>query len=274
MTKKKYKPNQNSPWLYFALTYGWSWIFLLPPILGGLDTNQPLTAWLGILSGIGPALIALILLYTRSSYQYRHEYWRRLFSYRRINGHWWFVIFFTPLVLTLMSGGLDFLLGGSELRLESGLPGWTDPMAWLGFVIFILFFGPVPEEMGWRGYVLDSLQDRWSALFSSLILGSAWALWHLPLFFIKGTYQANLGVFTVDFWLFLLMMIPETVLMTWIYNNNKRSTLSAVFFHFAINLTGEVFNLSPTGVWFYFGFWVLAAGLVVCFTNPTTLRKV
>ena len=265
--------HQKKTWTYFAVAYGWSWILLVPPALAGLDANQPLVIGLRGLSGIGPALSALFLLYTFDSPQGRREYWKRLLSSRGINHLWWAVILLMPLVLTFLSGGIALFLEEGGLQLESGLPNATNPLGWLGFVIFMLVFGPVPEEMGWRGYALDGLQSRWSPLSSSLVLGMAWSLWHLPLFFIKGTYQANLGIFSDEFWIFCIMMIPESILMTWIYNNTSRSILSAVLFHFAINLTGEIFFLSPTGNWINFGLWILAAGLIVIFTDPKTFRQ-
>lgn len=265
--------NQNRIWLYFALAYGWSWLFLIPPVVAGLDANHPLTLWLRVLSGIGPALSAIFMLYTLDDRQSRRAYWKRLISFPSIKLRWWLVILFTSLILTLLSGGLALLLGEQWIRLESGLPDVTNPLGWLGFVIFLLFFGPVPEEMGWRGYALDGLQKRWSAFSSSLILGLAWSLWHLPLFFIDGTYQAGLGIFTVEFWLFSILMIPETFLMTWAYNNTGRSTLSAVLFHFSINFTGEVFFASPLANWINFGLWILAAGVIVGFTDPKTFKR-
>jgi len=33
-----------------------------------------------------------------------------------------------------------------------------------------LLFGLLPEEMAWRGHVLDGLQARWNALTASLVL--------------------------------------------------------------------------------------------------------
>jgi len=260
-------------WQYFALAYGWSWIFLMPPVLAGLDANQPLTIGLRALSGIGPALSALFLLYTADTPQGRREYWKRLISFRSIKIPWWIVILFTPLALLLISGGIALLMGEWGIQLESGLPEAASPLGWLGLLLFILFFGPVPEEMGWRGYALDGLQNRWSSLFSSLILGVAWSLWHLPLFFIEGTYQANLGIFSDKFWVFSVLMIPESILMTWVYNNTSRSTLSAILFHFAINFTGEIFFVSPIVNWINFGLWMVAAGLIVGFTDPKTFQR-
>lgn len=79
--------------------------------------------------------------------------------------------------------------------------------------VFWLFFGPAPEELGWRGYALDGLQARMNALFASLILGVVWSLWHLPLFFIKGTWQAEqVGLGTQRFWLFMLIVIIDSCL--------------------------------------------------------------
>ena len=115
----------------------------------------------------------------------------------------------------------------------------------LPFAIFILIFGPLPEELGWRGYALDGLQARYNALISSLILGLIWALWHVPLFFMNGTWQHDkLGFATVDFWTFVFGTVIISILFTWIYNNTNRSTLSAILFHFVINFSGELF--SPT----------------------------
>ena len=71
-------------WLYFVLTFGWSWLFLLVPILGGWDADQPLIIWLRVLSGIGPALSTIYLLYTTGSPETRREYWQRLISFQRI----------------------------------------------------------------------------------------------------------------------------------------------------------------------------------------------
>ncbi|RLF91790.1 hypothetical protein DRN46_00295 [Thermococci archaeon] len=36
---------------------------------------------------------------------------------------------------------------------------------------------------------MDGLQARYNALFSSLILGVVWALWHVPLFFMEGQWR-------------------------------------------------------------------------------------
>lgn len=73
--------------------------------------------------------------------------------------------------------------------------------------------GPIPEELGWHGYALAGLQVRFSALWASLVLGVIWALWHVPLYFIEGTYQAEeVGWLTQRFWVFMMSIVFESIL--------------------------------------------------------------
>jgi membrane protease YdiL (CAAX protease family) len=123
---------------------------------------------------------------------------------------------------------VDKLLGGGGLKLEVAERLVQQPWMFAPFAVFILAFGPLPEELAWRGYALDSLQVKWKALTSSLMLGTAWTVWHLPLFFIQGSYQHSLGLGTGQFWLYMMDKVPLSILMTWIYNYNRRSTLSAI----------------------------------------------
>jgi membrane protease YdiL (CAAX protease family) len=98
----------------------------------------------------------------------------------------------------------------------------------LGSFLQLLIIGPLSEEIGWRGYALEKLQTRWSALTSSLIVGLVWALWHLPLFMMVGTSQHELGV---SFTGLLITLMASSILYTWLYNNTKRSLWSAILLH-------------------------------------------
>jgi membrane protease YdiL (CAAX protease family) len=117
------------------------------------------------------------------------------------------------------------------------------------------------------------LQAKWNALASSLILGTAWALWHLPLFFIEGTYQNSLGLGTLSFWLFMIAMIPESILMTWIYNNNQRSTLSAVLFHSMINITGELIEATVRAEFLQVSLLIVSAIMVIIKWGSKSMPK-
>jgi membrane protease YdiL (CAAX protease family) len=88
------------------------------------------------------------------------------------------------------------------------------------------------EEIGWRGYVLPRLQARHSALLASLIVGFLWGLWHLPRFVAPGNASS--------FGWFMVKVILESILYTWLYNNTGGSLLLTTLFH-SVGNTGGVF---------------------------------
>jgi membrane protease YdiL (CAAX protease family) len=107
-------------------------------------------------------------------------------------------------------------------------------------VVFLAVFfqAGLAEEIGWRGYGLPGLQQRYSALTASLILGVIWGLWHFnPVNFASLWPQA--------FW-FFFNILPFTVLLTWVYNNTHESLLLAVLFHTASNVCDWIVPTLPT----------------------------
>jgi membrane protease YdiL (CAAX protease family) len=186
--------------MYLALVYALTWVFTIPAALSGMSLHES-SALMAIygLGGLGPAVSAVLLTYLIQDRDGRRNYWRRIVDFRRISLKWYGVILLAVPAVTALSALTDRLLGGYGLRLEAAARFLKQPWQALPFALFILIFGPIPEELGWRGYGLDSLQARWNAFTSSLILGAAWALWHLPQFFIRGTYQHDLGFCSASF---------------------------------------------------------------------------
>jgi membrane protease YdiL (CAAX protease family) len=221
-----------------------------------------------MLGGVIPALVTLSLLYLYGDHQGRRDYWQRLVDFRRIGKVWYAVILLTVPILTTIGIVTDLILGGAGAEPEAASNFLHNPLSLIPFAVLILLFGPLPDEMAWRGYALDGLQARWSALVASLILGTAWTLWHLPLFWIEGSYQHSLGVGTPQFWLYMLDKVPLSILMTWLYNNNRRSTLTAVLFHFMVNFVGELFALSLRAETITIASWWTAALLVIAVLKP------
>lgn len=265
----------SNPFLFLALACGLSWLFEIPAIFIDSAKNAFLVQLLRYLGGLALPVAAITAVYLTYDAQGRTDYWIRLVDFKRIGWRWYAFIFLTVPLLTAFAAFTDIVQGGDGGRFEVSASFFTQPLILLLFAIFILLFGPLPEEMTWRGYALDRLQEKRNALNSSLILGAVWTLWHLPLFFIEGTYQYNLGIGTVGFWLFMADKIPQSIIMTWIYNNNRRSTLSAVLFHFMINFTGELFELTEKAEIYYIIFWILAAfPVAIILTGKKRTRRV
>jgi uncharacterized protein len=239
----KKKVNTNSTWFFFMIAFGISWFFWIPATFA--KENVLGSAWVILLylGGLGPPVAGITLTYLNKDKAYQKEYWQRALNPKRIGGKWYLVILFAYPILVL---SVAWILNGQIQITETLKELWEQPLSLITFVIFIFIFGPLPEELGWRGYVLDELQERVNAVVASIVLGAIWAIWHLPLFFMNGTYQNEMGIGTPSFWQFCIFAVVFSVLITWVYNNNRRSTLSAALFHFTVNLTGNLMEISPT----------------------------
>lgn len=167
---------------------------------------------------------------------------------RLINGYWYVFIFtlFPLLAITVIV--IYRLAHGIMPSLPSldGFTGQTGDFITLAVIAVQSFImGPLSEEIGWRGYALDKLQNGFRPIIASLILGLLWELWHLPLFFIKDSMYFEWGAGTWLFWLFIMRMTALTIIMTVVYNANHRSILSAILLHFMFNFTFVFLQPAP-----------------------------
>ena len=230
--------SQRNIFIYFSIAIGFSWLFWVPAIF--VDQNIMNTPWVILLyaGGLGPALGGILLTHLNQDPKLRKEYWDRVFNFKRVGGLWYLVILFAYPILTAL---FSFIEDGQIQITEAFQDLLIRPVGLIPFLLFLFIFGPFPEELGWRGYALDELQDRMNPITASLFLGAIWAFWHLPLFLMQGTFQYDLGLGSAAFWRFILSAILISVFISWIYNNNQRSILSASLFHFSVNFTGNVF---------------------------------
>ncbi len=273
MTKNTNKlPHLSSPWLYFVAVLGWTWFFWGWAILSGKGTDTTFGFLLAVLGLLGPMFGGIVFTYLTEGKEGWRDYWSRIIDPRRIPARWYFVIFLLVPVVMGLSALLDIFAGGSVKPFQDTVaPFLAHPGTLIPLALSVLILGPLPEEFGWRGYVLDHLQLRWSALKSSLILGFIWAIWHWPLFFIKNTYQYNEGPWTVWFWTFMIGIIPLTVIFTWIFNNTNRCTLAIILFHFMVVFTDDFLN-ATTGTNIYSTLlWILASVVVAAIWGQKSL---
>ena len=166
---------------------------------------------------------------------------RRAVDPRPIGALWWAVILLLTPVLTLVAAGLAQLLGLDGTLAGAGqiAPRLAEPLAFAAFLGFILLIGPLPEEIGWRGYLLDRLLARAAPVAASLVLALLWWSWHLPLPLMPGYFDA----FTRDppsALRNLANLVPTAILYTWLFLNTGRSVLAAILFHWIGNLTGQL----------------------------------
>jgi membrane protease YdiL (CAAX protease family) len=197
------------------------------------------------LGGLGLPLGGTVMTWRVAGRDGLRDLGRRLAQPGRIPGGWWAVVLLLMPVLKLSAGGLAVFSGVTDapFNLEEAAALVARPGELLSFLGFLLLLGPLPEEIGWRGYLLDRLQRRTTALGASLGVGLAWAAWHGPLFFMTG-YFARAGGAPEPLQ-FGVMILLISVLYTWIYNHTGRSVLAAILFHFSVNAAGELLDAAP-----------------------------
>ncbi|HCA57622.1 MAG TPA: hypothetical protein DEP46_06495 [Blastocatellia bacterium] len=196
---------------FVAIAYGWTWIF------AALIDRCILFPLLGL---FGPAVAAIIV---RTAMRQSSEAWGLKNRFRLSPGllAWCMLAAFLPFALlfpvgllqTWWSGACDFELNQPSL---------------LSIVVAVLIIG---EEVGWRGFFLPHLLQRYSPVTSSLIVGIIWAVWHLPNFLMP-----SFPHYGSPFSAFVLMTIAFSMLFTWFHFRTKGSLVVAVIFHTALNL--------------------------------------
>jgi membrane protease YdiL (CAAX protease family) len=125
--------------------------------------------------------------------------------------------------------------GASESFDISARPFFLDYLR--AFIWMVLIGGPLFEEPGWTGFAQPRLQRLCGPLVGGLILGSLWALWHLPGFLIPSQDVTDIpprGT-VLDFVLFALALMGLRLIIVWVVNNTRNSVLMAIVVHASWN---------------------------------------
>ncbi len=272
-SKKTFQDRSPLGWRFLAITIPLSWLFWIPAALLSATVMAPVVFTLQFLGFLAPAAAAFFLIQRHYSPEERGDFWVRASRIKGIRRESTFFIFALAPVLWAIAGFLDRALGGDGLIFEAGQRFAGQFGGFIAYTVFLLFFGPIPGELGWRGFAQDRLQDRLHPLVTGLIIGLFWTLWHLPLVSIEGSASQALGFGTLGFWLFLAEKLPQSILMAWLFNRNPSNTLSAILFNFIAVLTGELFTISQRGEITVAALWWFAALLVVFLWRPASRVK-
>jgi uncharacterized protein len=220
--------------LFWAVTFTTTWAFWLVAIaLGGPPTSSP-TIIPFLLGGFGPVFGAIAVRMRRArSHEPAPDHTVRL----RLNARLFWALPLLVLASATVVGAalLANLLGGPVVSLTAGQSLMAAAGGPVPFFISMLIAGPLAEEPGWRGTAYPRLRASMSRLQAGLLLGAAWAVWHLPLFFIPGTVQSAFGLVSLSGLLFTLSVIPMALLTGYAYE--RAGVPAAVAVHFGVNAT-------------------------------------
>jgi membrane protease YdiL (CAAX protease family) len=204
-----------------------------PSLAVATELLPPAAAQLGALSA---SLAAIVLVVIGGRKGGLRELLSRVLIWQ-VGIRWWAFALFFAIIPSVASLYLFDLLGGPPVD-WSGLPPLYTVVP---MFIFLTIAAGIGEEFGWRGFLLPRLQARHNALVSALIVGVAWATWHIPLFFIKGTSQYDQGSqagLLPAILGYSAFVIASSIQFTWLFNNTRGSVLLAAVMHGASNTWG------------------------------------
>lgn len=220
--------------LFLGVTFVWSWGFwslpvmlhrgvALPPGLADLAATGTPAAW-------GPMVGALVTALAAGGVRGVQDLLRRATRFR-LGGRWWAIVLLTfPLLI-----GVAYLFGLATGDRPTPTEAMRQPLIIpIALGVILLTGGPLQEEFGWRGTLLDPLQARLGALGASVAVGATWGVWHIPLFL----YPNDAAPFySKPFWGLLVTTVLISVLFTWIWNNTGKSLVAMLLFHAMFNLS-------------------------------------
>jgi membrane protease YdiL (CAAX protease family) len=129
----------------------------------------------------------------------------------------------------------------------------------LSLLVEILLFW-LTEEAMWRGFALPRIQLWLAPGPASLVVGVLWALWHLPLFAIVGSFQAGLPLAG-----FFVLTVATAIVLGWLYERTGGSVPACAVYHGIVDVTFAatgVLTAAPATFWTVVALQVAVAGLL------------
>ena len=183
--------------------------------------NSPLLYIPYMLGGFSPTIASFIALKQSGRVKSFKEWVKGIFSFKHNPLIYLFVIAFS-IVSTL---------------LQCQISGY-EQIAPLYFILLFLpqmLVGGGLEEVGWRHVLQPELEKRFKFTFSPIIVALIWWLWHLPLFFIEGTWQ-----YERSFWAFGISVLGLSFALAAI-KRKTNSTWLCILFHTITNALGGIY---------------------------------
>ncbi len=138
----------------------------------------------------------------------------------------WYAIALLPVVLyTAAAASIAFAEGGGFLLDREVLRTILFSLS-AGLLVSLFLRGAMGEELGLRGFVLPRLQARMTPFNASIVIGTLWGFWHLPVL-LNRDLASTLT--------YLLFVYTTTFLFTWLFNHTSGSLIPVLLLHATIN---------------------------------------
>ena len=234
------KAYRYRPVLFFALAYLFTWIFWIPAVF----VPENIGAGLMVIGLLAPAVVSTLFVVFSGSDALKKDLKNKIIGFYKVR--WRNVILAVALFAGMIAVTILLSLAfGQSLDQFSFTEDFSFTGVGIGSALMTIVVASSIEEVGWKGYCEDSIGNYMNWFWESMIFGVLWSLWHLPLIFIKGTYQAGLMVNPLYVVNFFVSGIPMGFIITWVYLASDRSILACMIFHLFVNFMQEKIALTP-----------------------------
>jgi len=189
-----------------------------------------------------PSVVALCMIFGSGNDALKKDFLNRLVNLKLIKPKTLWILLVIPGGL-LLATAISMLFGRPASQFELS-PGFSFAGGQVFTTLIIIILAPLFEELGWRGYGVDSLYKVGRTLFiSTLLFAVLWAAWHIPLLFVNNYYHNEVlkagPVYTANFF---ISIFPAAFLMNWLFYRSGRSIIPTFLFHCAVNLFSSLFQ--------------------------------
>lgn len=232
------------PQFYFLVTFLVTFLFWFAGAYVSFHERLSEFSMVLLLPGLmAPFGISLIMIFSSKNQKLKNDFVNRLTNIKLIELKMLPAFFLIMPVSVLLSILLSLLFGQSISQMQFS-EGFSFSSGFVP-VLLLLVLAATFEELGWRGYAFDSLQARYNYFTASLLFSILWSLWHFPLVFVNNSYQNQ--IFQENIWFginFFVSIIPLGIIISWICAKNGKSVIAAILFHFIINISQEILDIS------------------------------
>jgi membrane protease YdiL (CAAX protease family) len=219
---------------FFILAYLLTWLVAIPVVisqtgLGIIPVHLPYAPVITLGALVGPAFAAWFVTYVCEGKEGLKRLAQAMVKWK-VSPLWYLIVLFGfPLVFLT---GISIFIGVDSFSSVIHNPSLL-ALPYGSTLLFNILQTTLWEEPGWRGFALPRLQIKLGPMRGSLLLGLAWAFWHLPAYFVVGWMGPfNLPGFIVN----ILLTVVLSVIFTWVYNGTG-SVLMTMLLHASSNAT-------------------------------------
>lgn len=246
--------------LYFLFAFGLAWLCQVGGCMALLQQGNAAFYQIALIATMFCPAVGVLVACKIWQHQPTGIGWKPRFKGKV---KYYLLAWFSPMVLTLLGMALYFAVfpsrldtTGSYLAATAGemvlqqleQQGITPLNYFLisaaqtaAYAPFINMIPAVGEEIGWRGYMMPRLKERFGLLNGRLLGGIIWGVWHWPLMLLVGYEYGTsyLGAPVLGLVVFCMFCFAMNSLLDWLYERTGCIWVPALA-HGAINAAGGI----------------------------------